>query len=160
MGPSTLRLACLLAAAAMIGGCGSSSTSSTTAGAPIKTTHPPARAQAHAPARRHRARAHTPKPPGYPASVVSAFNRNCAQFVRNHTTHVPAQYRGLIPTAIGVYCSCALQDVESSVGVNRFKHDVVSIVFTHTRIPSYMVRAEQDCAGRLQETLQQATPAG
>jgi hypothetical protein len=152
MGPWTLRLACLLIATALIAGCGSSSSSSSTTAsrAPIRTTRPivpPHRAKGRIAARSS----------SYPASVVSAFNRNCAQFVRRQASHYPGQYQGLLPTAINVYCSCALGEIEASVGVNQFKHDVIAIVFRHTRPPAYVAQAEQNCGGQLQQTLSQAT---
>ena len=150
MGPWTLRLACLLAAAALIAGCGSSSSSSTAASrAPIKTTRPIAGP--------HHAKARAARSSGYPASVVTAFNRNCAQFVRRQARHYGPEYQGLLPTAINVYCSCALSDIEASVGVNQFKRDVISVVFKHTRPPAYVAQAEQSCSATLQQTLSQVT---
>jgi hypothetical protein len=155
----TLRLACLLIAAALIAGCGGASvTTSSTA----RTASSARAKKAHTHRKRHRTRARrrASRPKRFPASVESAFRRTCAAGTRKSLTHAPVQYRAAISAEVGGYCTCALQKVEASVATKQFENDMVNIVFHQAAQPAYMLSAEKTCGAQLQQTLVELSQAG
>jgi hypothetical protein len=144
----TLRLACLLTAAALIAGCGSSSQStSSTGSAALHRLHK----KGHKGKKGHRQRAARPAA-RFPPSMESAFRQNCAESVRNAHTKVPVQYRSFISIGISEYCTCSLDKLEASVSTAQFKHDLTAMVYGRPA-PRYIFAAEQTCRTQLQGML-------
>ena len=151
MGPWTLRLACLLTAAALIAGCGGAS--QTTSSAPAAAQHATKkRAHRHRKAHTTRANRGSSTPRAYSASLQRSFTQVCAQSVRHEAAHIAQQYQPLVATGVDEYCSCALARLEGTVGEHQFKHDMLAVVYGR-RVPSYMLVAEQACSAQLQATL-------
>ena len=151
MNPWMLRLACLLTAAALIAGCGGASQSASST-APTASHAPAKKPRRSTTSHGSRSKSHSSGSSRFSASTEAAFQRTCSAFVRQKATHVPVQYRALIPFAISQYCTCSLGLVEASVSEKRFRHDVLAIVYGRAA-PGYLLSAERSCSGQLQATL-------
>ena len=146
-----LRLACLLSAAVLIAGCGGASqsaSSSATTASHVAAKKPRRSKTAHG----SRTRSHASGSSRFPAATEAAFRRTCANYVRQRAVHVPLQFQATIPLAISTYCTCTLDKVEASVSVQRFKHDLLAIVYGQGT-PGYVSSAERACSGELQAEL-------
>ena len=142
-----LRIACLLAAAALIAGCGGASQSASSS--PAAASSAPAK---HA--RSHKARTQQGKSRSsrFPAKTEAAFRQSCATYERHAIKNVPLQYHAMVPLAITEFCTCALGKVEAAVSLQRFKHDLLAAVYGQG-LPRYVAVAEQACSGQLQGLL-------
>jgi hypothetical protein len=153
MGPWTLRLACLLTAAALIAGCGSGASVTTSSTARTASSAPAKKARSRPKARRTRARKRASKPSRFPASVESSFRRTCTKYVDGLPTQAPAQDHAVVASEIAQYCTCALHRVEASVATKQFEHDLVAVVYGQSAQPRYLVSAEQTCGVQFQQAL-------
>jgi hypothetical protein len=148
-----MRFACLLAAAALIAGCGgasqtASSTARTASTAPAKT--PRARTTT-------RAKKRASRPARFPASLERSFRRTCEANFRGALARTPAQYHAAASFELAQYCTCALRRVEGSVATKQFTHDITAFVSGQAKLPAYMFSAQRVCGAQLQLTLAELT---